>query len=164
MRHCAFGLSLRNLHSSVFQRLFYGKSVASLQAYLEPFINEKLPRLWYFPALLRLQSLQESGMECVIFSNSPSFLVAAIGRKIGIEKVFATEYQSNSEGKLASLSSLMDGSQKAQLLKQMDSKKTIAFSDSVLDLPFLEAASQAVAVNPKKSLRKIAKKGGWEII
>jgi len=164
LRHCYFGLSLHDLHQQVFDRFFRGVSQAHLQIWIEPFLSEQLNTLWYSPALLRLKALQQEGIECIIFSNSPRFLVQAIARKIGVEKVFATEYQINDKGELIGIATLMDGLQKAKILQQIASKTTMALSDSPLDLPFLEAAKMCVAVNPKRALRKIAQKKGWEIL
>ena len=39
-----------------------------------------------------------------------------------------------------------------------------AYSDSVSDLPFLEAVGTAVAVNPEKHLRAVAVARGWRIV
>jgi HAD superfamily hydrolase (TIGR01490 family) len=164
LRHCYFGLSLWDLHALTFDRLFRGVSLASLQAFIRAFTAEHLEALWYQPALSRLKSIQQEGADCVILSNSPRFLVAEIAKKINIESVYATEYHINDSAKLTSLASLMDGSKKASLMQQWVKKRTIAFSDSPLDLPFLEAATIKVAVNPKRALKKIAKARGWEIL
>ena len=164
LRHLYLGLSLWDLHEHVFSRLFRGVEVQRLCTFVDSFLDEKLNTLWYPPALSRLEHLQERGVECMIFSNSPIFLVSSLAKKIGVEKVFATEYHLNEKGELVSIKSLMDGFQKARLLKQNSSQNIIAFSDSHLDLPFLETAYCAVAVNPKRSLKCIAKKRGWEIL
>jgi len=58
----------------------------------------------------------------------------------------------------------LDGTLKAEIIARFDSQKTIAFSDSYLDLPFLLRAHIAVAVNPKGKLKKIAKQQRWEIL
>jgi phosphoserine phosphatase len=38
------------------------------------------------------------------------------------------------------------------------------YSDSVHDLPLLEAVARPVAVNPDHRLKRIARRRGWEII
>jgi len=163
MRHCYFGFSLWELHQLVFERFFRGKTIATFQPFLVRFLNTKFDDLLYQPALLRLKSFQKQEMECILLSSSPYFLVHAIAQKIGIEKVFATEYEVDKRGELISITSLMDGMQKEKIVRKMH-LKTIAFSDSHLDLPFLESAYRAVVVNPKRTLKKIAKKRGWEIL
>ena len=39
-----------------------------------------------------------------------------------------------------------------------------AYSDSHTDLPFLEAVGRAVAVNPDRALRRIARRRGWPVL
>ncbi len=135
-----------------------------LTPYLDEFLNERLEALWYPPALLRLQEMRAGGFESMILSNSPHFLVVPIAKRIGIEKVYASLYKSDALGRLSGIGPMMDGTKKAAVLNGLPSSKKIAFSDSHLDLSFLQAADIAVAVNPKSSLKKIANRHGWEII
>lgn len=164
LRHCYFGLSLGDLHSLVFKRLFKGKSVTTLSSFLNPFIEKKIASLWYPPAVNRLQMLKNQGVKCLVLSNSPRFLTAPLAQMFGVTEVFATDYQTNDKNELTQISSLMDGPKKAEILSLFPLKKTIAFSDSYLDLPFLQAAHTAVAVNPKRRLKKYAKQKGWEVL
>lgn len=164
LRHCYLGLSLLDLHNLAFQRLFLGRSLDTLRPFVEMFLEQKLDGLWYHPALIRLRHLQKMGFESMILSNSPLFLVKPIAEKMGIDRVFATEYGSDALGKLSGVSSLMDGQKKADTLAQLSGRKIVAFSDSHLDLEFLRAAHVAVAVNPKYRLKKIALKQGWEVL
>jgi HAD superfamily phosphoserine phosphatase-like hydrolase len=159
-RHLLFGLSLWSLHSRVFDRLFRGRSITSLADHIEPFIQTLE---WYEPALARLKQLSHEGIEIHIFSNSPAFLVKPISEKIGVESVIATDYEIDNRGRLWNIASLVDGEKKKRMLLKFG-KETIAFSDSHHDLPFLESAARAVAVNPTRKLAKIARTRGWEIL
>jgi phosphoserine phosphatase len=47
---------------------------------------------------------------------------------------------------------------------QVSKAKVTAYSDSDLDLPFLKAAGNPVAVNPNSKLLKISKEHSWEIL
>jgi HAD superfamily phosphoserine phosphatase-like hydrolase len=163
-RHMFFGLPFWDLHCLIFEQSFRGCSPASLQPYLTQFLDEKLENLWYAPAILRLERMRKRGFECMILSNSPSFFVSQVAKKLGVEKVFATEYQVDAEGKFSQLTLLMDGERKKQELLSMDSKNIVAFSDSHHDLPFLEVANIPVAVNPRRRLRQVARNRGWEIL
>ncbi len=163
LRHCYLGLTLMQLHTSVFNRLFRGQPITLLNSWLERFLSENLESMWYEPACLRLKELQRQNVECMILSNAPNFIATAIGKRLGIDAVFATDYQSNDRGELSHLAFLMDGEAKSKKILERG-QKTVAFSDSLLDLPFLEAAKIRVAVNPKADLRRYAKKQGWEIL
>lgn len=163
-RHCYFGLSFWDLHSRVFKRSFKGTPVDVLLPYVHKFLDERLEGLLYHPALFRLKSLRQRGFECMILSNSPRFIVEPIAKRLGVDRVYATEYQVDSTGKFSELTLLVDGEYKKEIILSMDSDKTIAFSDSHHDLPFLKAAHTAVAVNPRRTLRKQAAMHGWEIL
>ena len=45
----------------------------------------------------------------------------------------------------------------------IDLTRSYAYSDSVTDLPMLEAVGNPVAVNPDKELRREAEERGWQI-
>ncbi len=158
--HLLFGLSLLALHTHVFERLFRGRSVDRLRPYVDPFIQTLC---WYEPALTRLKELREQGAEVHIFSNSPRFLVEPIAASVGVKNVFATDYKIDNAGLMWNIASLVDGKKKGEML-QAFKNETIAFSDSHHDLPFLQAASRAVAVSPNRRLSKIAAQQKWEIL
>lgn len=158
--HFFCGLSLWTMQSRVFDRLFKGKSVAELSVHLAPFLKTLV---WYEPVLTRLKRLREEGYEICILSSSPRFLVEPIARMIDVTDVVATDYSVDSEGRLSAISLLIDGAKKKEALLTLG-QEAIAFSDSHVDLPFLEAANQVVAVNPTRPLRRLAKQRNWEIL
>jgi hypothetical protein len=45
----------------------------------------------------------------------------------------------------------------------IDLAESFAYSDSITDLPMLEAVGHPVAVNPDRDLRRVAAERGWEI-
>lgn len=149
---------LKTLHTRVFARLFRGKSAALLEAHVPAFMRTLK---WYAPAVNRLKTLQADGYDIRIFSSSPHFLVQPIAESIGVMRVVATEYSLDPRGHLVELTRLVDGEQKRQELRALG-HHAIAFSDSEIDLPFLEAAHKAVAVNPTRRLAKVAEAKGWE--
>jgi HAD superfamily phosphoserine phosphatase-like hydrolase len=163
-RHRFFGLSFWDLHQLIFKRSFQGCSAEALLPFVKEFLAKRLDLLWYIPAVLRLKRLRSRGFECMIFSNSPRFFVEHVARQLGVEKVYATEYLLDETGCFTQLTLLMDGEQKKTEILALGNKKTVAFSDSHHDLPFLEAAHTAVAVNPHRLLKREAFKRGWEIL
>ncbi len=46
----------------------------------------------------------------------------------------------------------------------LDLEGSWAYSDSVTDLPMLEAVGHPVAVNPDRALRRVADERGWEVL
>jgi HAD superfamily phosphoserine phosphatase-like hydrolase len=166
-RHKFFGLSLMKLHTALFKRLFLGKKASIFQEHIDSFVKGWLSKSSYPPAIACLREFQKNKDAVAVFSNSPYFLVHAIAKELGISLVYATSYLTDSQGRLSTIE-ILEGAKKAFLLDQFavseNSDYTIAFSDSILDLPFLQCASCAIAVKPGRGLRKIAKQLGWQII
>ncbi len=61
------------------------------------------------------------------------------------------------EGKVEALAQLADE-------HGLDLAGSAAYSDSISDVPMLRAVGRAVAVNPDRELRRIARDEGWEIL
>lgn len=166
--HRFFSLSLLKLHQNISRRLFCGRSLIDLNPFVHAFIEEKLANMWYVPALHRLQLFQKQGVSIMIISNSPTFLVQPIASKMGVDRAYGTDYNLDKSGYLGDIASLIDGKKKGEILKKeatkLESVKTYAFSDSLLDLPFLEAATITVVVNPRFALKRLAKRRHWEIL
>jgi len=166
-RHKFFGLSLLKLHTALFKRLFLGKKASVFQEHIETFVKGWLGKSEYAPAIAHLREFQKNKDAVAVFSNSPYFLVYAIAKELGIDLVYATNYEIDTHGRLSTVK-ILEGAKKALLLSQFaqseNSDHIVAFSDSILDLPFLQCASHAIAVNPGRGLKKVAKQLGWQII
>lgn len=160
--HKTFGFSLRWLHLSIFKRLFRGKKIAYFMPHIESFLDEKLEQLFYGPAIQRLQQRQKEKGHLIILSNSPVFLVNAIAKRIGVKEVLATNYIVDEEGNLNDIATIVDGPVKANYLFNLGKQEKEAYSDSILDLPFLEAANKKIVVRPQRKLKLLAAKLGWE--
>lgn len=148
----------------MFERLFKGRYQEELSPYLSTFLRERLSSFWYPPALFRLHALKNSGFKILLLSSSPIFLVREIAIQLGIDEVLATSYILDSDGKLLEIENLVDGKQKAHFMDRFHGMHTSAYTDSYLDLPFLEAVKAPVAVRPQYKLKKIAKVREWEIL
>ena len=48
--------------------------------------------------------------------------------------------------------------------EQVEAERSKAYSDSMSDLPMLEAVGRPVATNPGRRLRQIAERRGWEVL
>jgi phosphoserine phosphatase len=64
----------------------------------------------------------------------------------------------------------LDGPAKAEAITQLaadegiDLRESTAYSDSASDVPFLEAVGYPVAVNPDRSLRRVAAVRSWRVL
>ncbi len=168
--HEYFGLTLEQLHRKVFKKLLRGVDLQTLSSHVSSFLEQEMERLLYFPALQRLRRAQHEGHFTMILSNSPSFLVGEIASRLEVDDWRASEYKVDKDQRLCHISQILHGDVKAFWVRKVSlrlgirEEEVTAYSDSHLDLPFLESAGAAVVVNPDSRLKKIAGEKNWEQI
>lgn len=168
--HSMRAISIQTLQQLVFKKLFLGCSYAVMYAYARSFLDKHLDEMLYLPAIRCLQQRQEDGHYTAILSSSPCFLVSLIAERLGVEEWGATEYALDHNQCFARISRFMLGPDKARYLIDatrrlgIPIKNVTAYSDSHLDLSFLQAAGTAVGVNPNKTLHLICQKNHWPIL
>lgn len=170
LRHRFLGMTLAELHHSVFNKMLRGKPLEMLEKYMDKFVQEYIEDSLYMPAVTRLKEAQNKGHYTMILSNAPSFLVERFAKFFNVHAFHATEYAIDENNRFQKIKRILEGKDKAKLLQNMAKKmgviidKVSSYSDSFLDLEFLEAAGNPVAVNPDKKLRAISQKNEWRII
>lgn len=161
---------MEQLHRKVFKQLLQGISIKTLSSLVSSFVEEELENLLYQPALERLKVAQHLGHFTMILSNSPSFLVSVIAGKLQVDDWRASEYSVDKDLKLCQISSILHGEDKALWVGKIRNdlgipmESVTAYSDSYLDLPFLQSVGRPVVVNPDSKLKKISKEQNWEEI
>src|SRR5690606_27446395 len=110
------------------------------------------------------------GHRVVVISASPEEIVRPLCRHLGVADVIATRAAVDEEGRYTGeLELYAYGPGKAEAMRAMaeeegiDLEASYAYSDSITDLPMLEAVGHPIAVNPDSALRVIAEERGWEI-
>ncbi|MEN9343830.1 MAG: hypothetical protein RLZZ453_617 [Chlamydiota bacterium] len=170
IKHLFFGVRLRQLHEVLFSLFLKGKSAKRIEEQVLPFLNQYLETYWYLPAFSCLEQALRAGSPVLLLSSSPSFLVGKIASYLKIEEWGATEYAVDRQGVFCGIAKIMEGEEKALFMRTVAEKmgisieKTVAYSDSIADLPLLKAAGKAVCVNPDRHLRRLCKKNGWDIL
>lgn len=163
-------LSLEAVHKFVFHKLFEGRSRIVFERHLEPFFDRYWHQMLYSPAIERLRAAQQRGHCVAILSSSPSFLVKEIAARLNVETYLASEYSVNDQQSFSHIGLLVQGEEKASwidqvlLAQEIPQKHITAYTDSILDLPFLLKAGTVVAVGPDKKLRNLCRDNAWEII
>ncbi len=163
-----FRLPLDQLHQSVFERLFDGRSLHEIKELVAEFVHTRIEPMWYPPALRELQTWKRRGAQLILLSSSPEMLVKPIAEMLGLCEAYGSRYTTDPEGRLNGLSCILDGNVKVNFLKRFaawhQTERMIAYSDHVYDLPLLEYVSNPVVVNPGRKLKKIALRRGWDIL
>ena len=110
-----------------------------------------------------------AGTATVIVSASPHELVATVAAALGAAAGVGTKVEV-ADGRLTGRISgvLCYGPGKltriAEEVPGIDWRHAVAYSDSVSDLPLLTACATAVAANPDRRLRAVARQRGWPVV
>lgn len=101
-----------------------------------------------------------------MLSSSPDFLVQEIARRLQFDRWQGTEYAVDKDGNLCHIATLIEGRAKLQWAQKgsFQAHQIVALSDSWEDILLLKWVGKAVAVNPDRRLRMMAKEKGWEIL
>jgi len=126
---------------------------------------------YVYQEALDLMDLHRSeGRRIYIVSSSPEEIVRPLARHFGISGVIATRAEVGDDGRYTGeLDFYAYGVQKAEAIQGLaarvgiDLSRSFAYSDSITDVPMLEAVGNPVAVNADKELRKVAEERDWQI-
>jgi len=147
-----------------------GWSRQEVVSLVEETVEEVVTPLAYAEALALIDSHRRAGRKVVVISASPEEIVRPLCRYLGIDDVIATRSAVGEDGRYTGTIELYAyGPAKAEAMIEIarsdgiDLADSYAYSDSVTDLPMLEAVGHPVAVNPDPELETIAVERGWEI-
>jgi HAD superfamily hydrolase (TIGR01490 family) len=118
-----------------------------------------------------IKALHDSGEEVVLATSSIDIIVEPLAETLDISTIISSSAEFDSENRCTGrfLDAPIFGEQKKQKVfdflaeRNIDPADCAFYSDSVYDLPLLEAVGTPVAVNPDYLLARYAKKAGWEI-
>ena len=124
----------------------------------------------YGEALELFDEHHAAGRRVVIVSSSPAEIVRPLVNYLGVDDCIATRAKVDVDGRYTGeLAFYAYGVHKADAMREyartydIDLAASFAYSDSVTDLPMLEAVGHPVAVNPDKELGVQAHERSWEI-
>ncbi|HEX2089168.1 MAG TPA: HAD-IB family hydrolase [Actinomycetota bacterium] len=123
----------------------------------------------YAEALDLINLHRALGRRVFIVSSSPEEVVRPLAERIGEVEVIATKAKIEDGKYTGELEFYCYGQGKADMIRRIANEEMIdltgsyAYSDSITDLPMLEAVAHPVAVNPDRDLRREAERRGWKI-
>ncbi|WP_371865033.1 HAD family hydrolase [Gordonia spumicola] len=124
-----------------------------------------------FPEALELiRQHKDAGHDVVLVSASGIEMVEPIGDLLGVDIVRASRMRIVDGRYSGDLDFYCYGDEKATVVHELadeygyDLSRSYAYSDSITDLPMLEAVGHPAVVNPDKPLRHHAEANLWEIL
>jgi HAD superfamily hydrolase (TIGR01490 family) len=146
-----------------------GWDVSTVHEIVEETLHEIVEPLVYAEAADLIEEHRLAGREIVIVSSSGADVVEPIGAMLGADKVVATRMVAVDGRYTGEIEFYAYGENKADAVRQLaasggyDLADCYAYSDSITDLPMLEAVGHPTVVNPDRALRKAAAERNWPV-
>jgi HAD superfamily hydrolase (TIGR01490 family) len=150
--------------------LVTGWDVAQVSAIVEETLHELIEPMIYAEAAHLIAAHQSEGRDVIIVSSSGQEVVDPIARLLGADDAIATRMVIEDGRYTGNIEFYAYGPTKAEAIqgladtKGYDLDASYAYSDSITDLPMLNAVGHPFAVNPDKELRRIATERGWGVL
>lgn len=151
-------------------RMVVGWDVEQVRSIVAETLHEVVDPLVYDEATELIAEHKAEGRDIIIISASGVEMVEPIGEMLGADEVIATSMRIEDGKYTEDVEFYAYGPHKAEAMRQMaktngyDLADCYAYSDSMTDLPMLEAVGHPTAVNPDKALRAIALERGWPVL
>ncbi len=142
-----------------------------LEELMENCFEKRMKPNIYTRAMRLIEEMKKRGETIMFASSSFSIMIKPLERFLSIDGSLASTLEfknGKTTGRVVGTS--LFGVKKKDAVAAWLTERSIApndvrfYSDSYTDLPLLEYAGEAIAVNPDSFLRREAKKRGWEIL
>jgi HAD superfamily hydrolase (TIGR01490 family) len=147
-----------------------GSSVAALEMVSAAVLPKLVSRVR--PESRKLIKMHhESGRDTWIVSAAPHEIVEPLARSLGMTgaigtkgRVVASHYTGELDGPFVYGAGKADAIEKIASDLGYDLERSYAYSDSISDLPMMEAVGHPVAVNPDSELDALAHERAWPVV
>ncbi|MBX3312440.1 MAG: HAD family hydrolase [Microbacteriaceae bacterium] len=167
------GEKTKHIHSSKDRalELLAGQTEETLAPLIDHVVDDLIMPRQFTEIIERVEFHKSQGHQTWMLSATPEPLAVVIAKRLGLDGAIATEIEVVDGVYTGNLVS--EPTHKALKLKAAEDKcaelgidmaDCWGYSDSKNDLPLLEGVGNPVAVNPDKTLNRIAKERGWLII
>ena len=156
------------------------RSVASIAGQPEAELRERALR--FYDALVRplyrpgaaaaIAAHRAAGDHLVLLTSSSNYVSELVCRDLGLDDYLCNRFEVDPGGRYTgrAIEPLCFGAGKVQIAARHAERCRLSladaafYTDSISDLPMLEAVGRPVAVHPDPRLRRAAKQRGWEIV
>jgi len=158
-----------------FNRIFYRHYRGMRRDWLEETAEslfETILRPAIYPGAKKLvESDAAAGFRTVLVTGSPEFAIGPLVRNFGFDAVIANRLVfEDGIATGAIVPPVLADRDKVDAIRNLcrrynvEAERSKAYSDSMSDLPMLQAVGRPVATNPGRRLRRIAQQRGWEVL
>jgi HAD superfamily hydrolase (TIGR01490 family) len=147
-----------------------GWEVAQIREIVAETLHDIVVPLVYAEARELIAEHKANGDEVVVLSASGLEVVEPIAALVGADGCFATRMGIADGRYTGVIDYYCYGEEKARAAREIAAERGYrladcrAYSDSITDLPLLEAVGHPTAVNPDRALRRVADQRGWPIL
>jgi len=151
--------------------LIAGQSVAALDEIAHATARDAVHSRLIQSSVARAREHLADGFDVWIITASPQSFAQIVARDLGFTGALGTEVEARhglATGRL--LDEPLHGVRKVGAIRRLAKENGIsladcfAYSDSANDIPMLETVGHAAVVNPDRTLSKVARERGWEIL
>ncbi|MBI0376856.1 HAD family hydrolase [Streptomyces albiflaviniger] len=147
-----------------------GWNVQQVKEIVAETLHDLIDPIIYDEAASLIEEHHTAGRDVVIVSTSGAEVVEPIGELLGADRVVATRMVVEDGVFTGEVEYYAYGPTKAEAISELaesegyDLSRCYAYSDSVTDLPMLEAVGHPHTVNPDRALRREAAARGWPVL
>ncbi|OLT14004.1 inhibition of morphological differentiation protein [Pseudonocardia sp. CNS-139] len=147
-----------------------GWDVAQIRSIVAETLHDIVEPLVYAEATELIAEHRDNGDEVVVLSASGMEVVEPIAALVGADRCIATRMAVADGRYTGAIDYYCYGEEKARAAREIAVERGYrledcrAYSDSITDLPLLEAVGHPTAVNPDRALRREAEQRGWPIL
>ena len=148
-----------------------GWEQASVRRIVADGLGRAIEPIIYAEARRLIDDHRAAGRRVYLVSAAPEEVVEPIGRHLGVDEAIASRPDIDDDGRYSgTIERYAYGPAKAALIRELaeeagiDLARSWAYTDSVTDLPMLEAVGHPVAVNADRALERISKMRGWDVV
>jgi HAD superfamily hydrolase (TIGR01490 family) len=147
-----------------------GWEQGQLESLVREVVIDLLDPFVYQEALDLMAQHRAAGRKIFIVSTAPEEIVRPLAEHFGANGIVATRAELIDGRYTGNLAFYAYGQSKADAIRSLAKRarinlsKSYAYSDSLTDLPMLEAVGHPFAANPSRELRKESEARGWGVL
>jgi HAD superfamily hydrolase (TIGR01490 family) len=147
-----------------------GWSAEQVRQIVNETLHDLIKPYVYAEAAVLIAEHQAAGRDVVLVSASGEEMVRPIGAQLGVTDVIATRMAIEDGRYSGEVEFYAAGPNKVEAARELakergyDLTDCYAYSDSISDVPLLEAVGHPTAVNPDRALRRVATERAWPVL